>query len=82
MLMYTTLGCLVYSLMWMFRRVFCSPIVSVTTVLTNPVWNGLFLTNLDVRVMFLGCVNVTVLLLSLEDPGLGPPQDRNQTAGS
>ena len=28
----------------------------------------------------LGCLSVTVLPLSPEDPGLGPPQDRNQTA--
>ena len=60
--MCTTLGCLVYSFTWVFMRVFCSPLMAVTTIL--------------------GCFSVTVLLLSLEDPGLGPPQDRNQMASS
>ena len=63
--------------MWMSRRVFCSPVISVTTVLTNPVIIGLVQSTLEVTVMFLGsifcCISVTILLLSLEDPRTRAP---------
>ena len=65
------------SSLWLSRRVFCSPIIFMTTVLTNPVFHGLVLQTLEVRVMFLGsifwCFSITILLLSLEDPRTRAP---------
>ena len=65
------------SSLWLARRVFCSPIIFMTTVLTNPVFHGLVHQTLEVRVMFLGsifwCFSITILLLSLEDPRTRAP---------